>query len=364
VEVAGTQTSPNKSAERAGARIRPGLADVPLPEVVLDCRTVYDFLLSGCFECGELEDLLPDDRTWLTQNRAALAADLGSAECAQVCTPFVTELGRMVAFHPEIKTARDLVVAVDALSDAELLDALVGELVESPELGTITRRALDGDKAAYAELATQLSAHKGHHVLPDSFEVLPPTTRKTLHAWLPRFEKIQDRVARLIERDVSGRSKADLEADRMRFVEQATSGVRLLPEPSVHRIVLAPTYFGRPYNSLSRIGDTQLVCYPIADSALEAAGTTVPPAATVRLYRALGDDTRLRILRLLAERDRYLTELAAELELSKPTISHHLAQLRSAGLVTWNEQGNLTYYTLRRDRVQAAGPELSAFLAR
>jgi DNA-binding transcriptional ArsR family regulator len=84
----------------------------------------------------------------------------------------------------------------------------------------------------------------------------------------------------------------------------------------------------------------------------------------VRLYRALGDESRLRILRLLAERDRYLTELATELDLSKPTVSHHLAQLRSAGLVTMTEQGNLTYYTLRRDRVEEAGPELSAFLAR
>jgi ArsR family transcriptional regulator len=83
----------------------------------------------------------------------------------------------------------------------------------------------------------------------------------------------------------------------------------------------------------------------------------------VRLYRALGDDSRLRILRLLAERERYLTELANELGLSKPTVSHHMAQLRSAGLVTVSKQGNLTYYTLRRDRADEAGPELSAYLA-
>jgi DNA-binding transcriptional ArsR family regulator len=84
----------------------------------------------------------------------------------------------------------------------------------------------------------------------------------------------------------------------------------------------------------------------------------------VRLYRALGDESRLRILRLLAERDRYLTELATELELSKPTVSHHLAQLRAASLVTLTQQGNLTYYSLRRDRIDEAGPELRAVLAR
>jgi DNA-binding transcriptional ArsR family regulator len=168
----------------------------------------------------------------------------------------------------------------------------------------------------------------------------------------------------MIERDVAGRPSAEIAADPLGFVERTTSGVRLVPDSSVRRIVLAPTYFGRPYNSLSRVGDVQLICYPIADSALGAASLTTPAAATVRLYRALGDETRLRILKLLAERDRYLTELATELALSKPTISHHLAQLRAAGLVTTTDQGTMTYYTLRRERIQEAGPELGTFLAR
>ena len=59
-----------------------------------------------------------------------------------------------------------------------------------------------------------------------------------------------------------------------------------------------------------------------------------PPQAVVRLHRALGDETRLRILKLLAGRDLYLTEIAQQLDLSKPTIKHHLALLRAAGLVT------------------------------
>ena len=64
-----------------------------------------------------------------------------------------------------------------------------------------------------------------------------------------------------------------------------------------------------------------------------------PPPAVVRLHRALGDETRLRILKLLAGRDLYLTEIAQQLDLSKPTIKHHLALLRAAGLVTIIEAG-------------------------
>jgi len=86
--------------------------------------------------------------------------------------------------------------------------------------------------------------------------------------------------------------------------------------------------------------------------------------SAIRLYRALGDETRLRILKLLGERDHYLTELAQELELSKPTIKHHLAQLRVAGLVTLTEEGSLNYYSLRRDRLEAAGKEVRDYLLR
>ena len=70
----------------------------------------------------------------------------------------------------------------------------------------------------------------------------------------------------------------------------------------------------------------------------------------------------MRILRLLGERDRYLTELAQQLELSKPTMKHHLALLRAAGLVTVTEEGSLTYYSLRRERVREAGVELQHYI--
>ena len=102
--------------------------------------------------------------------------------------------------------------------------------------------------------------------------------------------------------------------------------------------------------------------YPIADSALDGTDPLAPPQSVLRLHRALGDDTRLRILRLLRDQDFYLTEIAERLELSKPTIKHHLALLRSAGLVTIVEEGGLSYYSLRRERLDDASSELKRFL--
>ena len=102
--------------------------------------------------------------------------------------------------------------------------------------------------------------------------------------------------------------------------------------------------------------------YPIADAALDAADPLAPPPAVVRLHRALGDETRLRILRLLRDRDLYLTEIAQQLDLSKPTIKHHLALLRAAGLVTVTEAGSVIYYSLRPTRLDDASGEIKRFL--
>ena len=126
---------------------------------------------------------------------------------------------------------------------------------------------------------------------------------------------------------------------------------------------LAPSYFSRPYNYLLAGDDWRFFGYPVADDALEPDDRLAPPPAVLRLHRALGDETRLRILKLLADRDLYLTEIAQQLELSKPTIKHHLAMLRAAGLVTVVEGGNVMYYTLRRSRIEDASAELGRFLA-
>jgi DNA-binding transcriptional ArsR family regulator len=356
--------NPSSAPIRPGGLVRPGFTAAHLPAVELDPRTGYDFLTSACNECGELEDLLPEDRRWLEDSRAALATEMGTDSFVQTCTGFVAELGRLLVGRPGVRTARDVVEAIDAMADGELLEALVGELLEDADLGGITRRALGGDMDSYQDLQARLDSNKGHPVMTQSMVDLAPGARRVVHSWLPRYETIEARVGRMLERDAATRRTDDATRDPIGFVERTTNGIRLVPEQRIHRVVLAPTYFGRPYNSLAKVGDVQLVCYPISDSSLGAADRLSPPAATLRLYRALGDGSRLRILRLLAARDSYLTEIANELELSKPTIKHHLALLRAAGLVTVTDQGNLTYYSLRRDRADKAGVELRAYLAR
>ena len=70
----------------------------------------------------------------------------------------------------------------------------------------------------------------------------------------------------------------------------------------------------------------------------------------VTLFKALGDDTRLRVMLLLqAEGELCVCEMTCALDLSQPKISRHLAQLRNTGLITDSRQGQWVYYRLNSE---------------
>jgi len=64
------------------------------------------------------------------------------------------------------------------------------------------------------------------------------------------------------------------------------------------------------------------------------------------VFRALGDETRLRTLFLLAERELCVCELVAVLEMPQGKVSRHLAQLKQAGMVSDRREGTWIYYSL------------------
>ncbi|MEQ8820691.1 MAG: metalloregulator ArsR/SmtB family transcription factor [Sumerlaeia bacterium] len=80
-----------------------------------------------------------------------------------------------------------------------------------------------------------------------------------------------------------------------------------------------------------------------------AAASSAPLADLSRLLKTLGDPTRLRILRLLAEAELSVMELAEVAQLSQPRISNHLKVLREEGLVQERRQGPWRHYRLDRD---------------
>jgi ArsR family transcriptional regulator len=72
---------------------------------------------------------------------------------------------------------------------------------------------------------------------------------------------------------------------------------------------------------------------------------------TARLFHALADATRLRILEQLADGEQCVCDLTGALETGQSRLSFHLKTLKDAGLVTDRRQGRWIYYALKPEAV-------------
>ena len=68
----------------------------------------------------------------------------------------------------------------------------------------------------------------------------------------------------------------------------------------------------------------------------------------LEFFKAMADESRLRIIGLLASGERSVQGLANALDLKEPTVSHHLAILKRQGLVTARAEGTTRWHALDR----------------
>ena len=80
----------------------------------------------------------------------------------------------------------------------------------------------------------------------------------------------------------------------------------------------------------------------------------------VQFFKALADENRLKIVGLLARESHSGEQLAAILDVKPATISHHLARLAEAGLVSAQTDGHFKLYALRLDAIHALAERLLA----
>lgn len=359
----------NRPAPASGPRVRElsPLRGARIP-LEFDVRTAYDFVFSLSNEVGKTDDLPVEDRRWRERQMTEMRELFGES-FERYGTGLAFAFAGLAVERPEIETAADFAAMFASVDGDTVVRTIFADELRHPENQERMERALAGEDVAIEAVcaeADQMEPDKGlgrmFSTLLRHPEVALGPARGIVAEWAERFTAIEPRVDAMLRRDVELRQEDIRTLDPDALMDKTTGGVRYRLEPGVRRMILAPSYFSRPFNFLLSGGDWRFWAYPIADAALDATDPLAPPQAMVRLHRALGDDTRLRILRLLRDRDLYLTELAQLLELSKPTVKHHLTQLRAAGLVTVTEEAGLTYYSLRRERLADVSADLRHFL--
>ncbi len=149
--------------------------------------------------------------------------------------------------------------------------------------------------------------------------------------------------------------------------DELTEGVRSAYFESKQRLLLVPSFWTSPRVFVGEIDDTTglLIFGTRPENASLIPGDAIPDRLSAGL-NALSDNTRLNILKLLSERPMSQVEIARELRLRAPTISHHLKNLRIASLVNKSYGGNEKTdikYSVRSERIDELCDSLRSFLS-
>ena len=178
----------------------------------------------------------------------------------------------------------------------------------------------------------------------------------------PLWEQLAGEAMSAITRDVAHR-QAQLEdgVAVSDIVMAATNGYEVSGDPSVHRVVLLPSFWIRPWLVVGRRADAEVLTTVVAEEFL-ILPSQAPSPALLKLFKALGDESRLKLLRRMSSGPISLTEATGELAVAKATAHHHLSILRQAGLVAIGGEGRAARYRLREDPPDAAAAALADYL--
>lgn len=272
----------------------------------------------------------------------------------------------LVYLTPEPRSASaflDLVAATDPIDlRLHLLGYhMRGHHLAQPEL---IRRAAEGDLAARGELLGLFSNYEDkceeYQLLLDlPLEETKTSLLELLSGWYEHvFPEIAPDFVSLAERDAEAKRELIRAVSPEQVVERVAPGIQWAPGPEVDRVLLFPSYAPRPWVYMSEYERVKIFCPPITVDRTPTRGDD--PAELVRIYKALADESRLRLLKRLQEGPISLAEAAQEVGLAKSTTHHHLAILRQAGFVLIQE-GDDTY-RIRPDLRPEPGALLQQYL--
>jgi DNA-binding transcriptional ArsR family regulator len=274
----------------------------------------------------------------------------------------------LVYTTPKPRTAQAFLAHLAATDPIELRLHLLGYYMRGHHIADpeTIRRAAEGDSeaigevlAVVAEYADEAKCASLEHVVRSDPDASKRELVEFLSSWheqvLPQLAPADPTLA---ERDAEAKRELVKSLPPEQVVERLAPGIQWVAGPEVDRVVFFPAYSPRPWVYMSEFKRVKIFCYPISlDRERTAPGD---PAALVRIYKALGDEKRLKLLKRLQAGPISLTDAAHEVGLAKSTTHHHLAILRQAGFVLIQE-GDDTY-RLRPDLQPEPGALLQQYL--
>ena len=338
---------------------RPRVVDASRPRlrVEVEVSEAAELLLSMSTLLG---DHRPEDFDLgverIEELRAGIAPDLlalATGVAAGEACP--AQLLGLVYETPAPRGVGEFLVHLQSVDPLELQLSLLGYYTRGHHIAraeTIRAAAL-GDRTAVDELLAAAGAWNEkqafiQRVLELGGEQLQSTLVEVITRWNAEvFEPTLDEVRPLLERDAEEKRALARSLPAGEFVVRATGGIQYNAPPDIHALVFFPSWWFRPWVLMTEHKHARIFGYAIS---ADAGGSAVDLGDLARLYKALGDEKRLALLRLLRTGPIALGEASRDVGLSKSTTHHHLAILRQAGLVLITEDEEKSY-SLRSERL-------------
>lgn len=330
----------------------------------------YEYLVSLCgFATPAEHETYESGREWFEKFRTQASRDLLDAldRIGTGAGKVWMNLVGMATVPPPTRDVPALLERIEGLDPLELRLYLLGFHVPFYQHSIsreVLHRAAIGDEDAQQQLHADSSYFGGEakslRLLGLSVKETRDVALKVMHRWYDEaFRARESEFEPILLRDAEAKRKLVRRMLPEQVIEAAT-GIQFVPQPGIRHVYLIPQLTTRPWVWLAEHDEARLYCYPVADESLAGEGTD-PPGRLVRLHRALSDEKRLRMLRAIAESSATLQELADRFGLPKSTAHHHLAILRSAGLVTVSSDQERRY-RVRRDVIPEVSSLLDAYL--
>jgi DNA-binding transcriptional ArsR family regulator len=316
----------------------------PVTNLRLDNRSAYELLLSLLvYSTPQWVDTYDVGSDWFGRMDRKAGPDLRErvSRLTAGCENLLLPLLNVAADLPPPGRADALIDTLAALEPSEVRLTLLGCYATRTRrrvAASLIRDAAEGSRAAGQELVEAAADGPGCEralvqLLRHSDEEASALLIGILRDWYESvfrdlFAEIRPVLDREAER-LRGRSR---EVPLEHFLREVANGAQIVQGPGVHEVALFPTWVLRPSNIIWEHGGSLLVGVAVPPEHLSV-DPEAPPDRLVSLASALGDERRLRILRRLTTGSYSLQELSRYFEIPKTTLLHHLAILRSAGIV-------------------------------
>ena len=330
--------------------------------ISIDHSPLYDLLLVmwSVFGADDKAESHSIGKDWFDEFRKRL-----SPETLEVATR-ASRFGELwVALLPIVETAPDRSIDaalawLEASDPIWLREALLSE--KFCDLSAdIRAAAARGDDDAVAAILAEANSMKMEESFCKSLEnflelpadqVIPPLVQALRRVRSEAFAEYEEEWAAAQSRDATTRQPMiDAATSSKDLIESITNGIAYDIPQGVRRIVFIPSVSLRPWTLITDHADALLICYPVSEEHL-VLDPEAPPSSLLAVYKALGDDKRMRLLRKLSEGPATLAELTEHLGMAKSTVFHHMAVLRAAGLVrVLFADGQVSTFGLRLDSI-------------